>query len=363
MIMARPTVYFAITSHGFGHACRTAAIAAELQRLNPEVLLIFGTTVPRALLAAYIPGDFIQRSRSLDVGVIQADSLQMDRRGTLEKNQQLQQRQPQLLQQEADFLSLNEVDLIFADAPPLAAPLGKMVGIPCWYASNFGWDFIYGQWPEFSEIIPWIQDCYGQSDRLFQLPLCEPMAAFPYREPVGLVGGIPKFTAQELAGRLSLNPQRKKTILLTFGGLGLEQIPYGNVQRFPQWQFITFDRQAPQNFENLTLVGDPTMRPVDVLPLCDLVVSKPGFSTFAEVLLQDKPLISITRENFIESHYLLAGLQRSGHHQIIPPEALFQGSWEFLDHPLIPPSEPGSIHKNGTQAIAQEIHQFLKGET
>ena len=76
--MERPILYIAITNHGFGHATRTASVAAKIQKLCPEVLLIMVTTAPRWLLEYYIEGDFIHRPRAFDLGVIQADSLMMD---------------------------------------------------------------------------------------------------------------------------------------------------------------------------------------------------------------------------------------------------------------------------------------------
>ena len=81
----RPILYIAITNHGFGHTTRTAAIASTIQKLCPEVLLIIVTTAPRWLLESYIEGDFILRPRAFDIGVIQADSLTMDKAATLNK--------------------------------------------------------------------------------------------------------------------------------------------------------------------------------------------------------------------------------------------------------------------------------------
>ena len=88
----RPVLYLAITSHGFGHAVRTASVAAKVQELLPDTLLIFVTTVPNWLLAGYIKGDYIQRAKKLDVGVIQSDSFTMDHAATLAKLQDIRQR-------------------------------------------------------------------------------------------------------------------------------------------------------------------------------------------------------------------------------------------------------------------------------
>lgn len=95
--MSRPILYVAITNHGFGHAARTASVAAAIQKLCPEILLILVTTAPRWLLESYIQSDFIYRPRAFDVGVVQADSLTMDKAATLEKLQHIRVQQRSLI--------------------------------------------------------------------------------------------------------------------------------------------------------------------------------------------------------------------------------------------------------------------------
>src|SRR4028119_2060702 len=141
--MPRPSIYIAITSHGFGHAVRAASVAAEIQRLCPEILLILVTTAPRWLLDSYIPGDFIHRPRAFDVGVIQSDSLNMDKQATLEKMREIHTQQRSIVAGEVNFIRQNRVGLVLADIPPLAAVIAKSAGIPCWMSSNFGGDFVY----------------------------------------------------------------------------------------------------------------------------------------------------------------------------------------------------------------------------
>ena len=87
------------------------------------------------------------------------------------------------------------MNLIFADAPPLAIAIAQQLGVPCWMSSNFGWDFIYRDWGgEFTKIADWIGELYGRCDRLFRVPLHESMNRFPHIEDVGLTGGDPKIS-------------------------------------------------------------------------------------------------------------------------------------------------------------------------
>ena len=358
--MPQPILYVAVTNHGFGHATRTAAVAAAIQKLFPEILLIMVTTAPRWLLESYIEGDFIYRPRAFDLGVVQADSLSMDKAATLEKLQQIRAQQRSLIASEVNFIRQNRVGLVLADIPPLVAAIAQTAEIPCWMSSNFSWDFIYRAWGgEFNEIADWMSDLYSQCDRLFQLPFHVPMTAFKQITDVGLTGGSPRYQPDEIRSKWGITTPTEQTILLTFGGLGLQQIPYHNLQQFPDWQFITFDRTAP-DLPNLLKITDRQYRPVDFMPLCSKVVSKPGYSTFAETVKLGIPLVSMTRDDFAEAAYLLEGLAKSNPHQILSPAEFFQGKWEFLQQSPQPPQQPEIIAKDGNQAITQAVVNYFQ---
>lgn len=358
--MSRPTLYVAITNHGFGHATRTASVVAEIQHRAPEILPILVTNAPRWLLESYISGDFIHRPRALDLGVIQTDSLTLDKAATLTRLQQIQAQQRSLIAAEVDFIRQNRVQLILADIPPLAASIAQAAGIPCWMASNFGWDLIYRAWGDaFSEIADWVSQCFAQCDRLFRLPFHEPMSAFPTIVDTGLTGASPCYSKTELRAKFSINSDPSQTVLLTFGGLGLNQVPYENLGNFPSWQFITFDRHAPA-LPNLVKIADLKYCPVDFMPLCGQVVCKPGYGTFAEACRLGIPIISLTREDFAEAPVLLAGLQDYCYHQILPAEEFFEGAWEFLDQPLQPPRQSQPLAMDGNEVIAEAVINYLQ---
>jgi hypothetical protein len=178
--------------------------------------------------------------------------------------------------------------LVLADIPPLAPLIAHRANVPCWAATNFGWDFIYRDWGEdFADITDWISSCYQQCDRLFRLPMHESLNRFTVMEDVGLTGGQPRYEIAELQEKLGFTHPQDKTALLVFGGLGLQAIPYHNLSHFLDWQFLTFDQTAPV-LPNLRQIPDPSnndpaqqYRPVDLFPLCGLVISKPGYTTYA----------------------------------------------------------------------------------
>ena len=356
--MSQFNIYIAVTSHGFGHAVRSATVAEKLEQLRPDIALHLVTVAPEWLLRSYIE-DFVYRPRVFDVGVIQKDSLTMDRQATLSKMQEIIVGEEAIIAEEAQYIKDNNIGLVLADIPALAAPIARMAGVPCWMMSNFGWDFIYRDWGEdFAPIVTWIENYYSQSDRLFRLPLAEPMSTFPHITDTGLTGSEPHFSNDELRSRFQLATSKEKTVLLTFGGLGLQSIPYKNLEYFADWQFITFDRAAP-DLPNLLKIDDRSLRPLDFMPICSKVFSKPGYSTFSEAMCCDTPIVSLTREGFSEAQVLLDGLQNYSHHQIVPTDEFFTQNWDFLNHPPFPPRQSERPRKDGATFIAKEISNYL----
>ena len=355
-----PTLYTAITNHGFGHATRTAAVLDSLQKRSPNIKLIIATTAPRWLLEEYIEGDFVYHQRVFDVGVIQIDSLQTDHEATFAAWQKIRANQADLIANEVKFLQENRVDLIMGDIPPMLSLIAKAAKIPCWMVGNFGWDFIYRDWGgKFIELADEISEAYSHCDRLFRLPFAEPMSSFPNIEDVGLTGASPKYSAEYIRTKFNLDSDRP-TALLTFGGLSLQSIPYQNLANFSDWQFITFDRDAP-DLPNLTKANGDRLRPVDLMVVCDRLITKPGYGTLAEALRVGVPIVCLTREGFLEAETLIAGVKNYAKHLIISPQEFYKGDWSFLNTPFQAPSLAGvhSLNMDGEVKITQLISEYF----
>ncbi|WP_055073937.1 glycosyl transferase [Pseudanabaena sp. 'Roaring Creek'] len=353
-----PTLYISITNHGFGHVTRTASVLAELQHRSPDTKLIIATTAPRWLLEEYLEGNFIYHPRVFDVGVIQIDSLQVDREATFAAWQQIRDQQADLIAAEVKFLQANQVDLIFGDIPPMIGEIAKVAKIPCWMAGNFGWDFIYRDWGgKFIALADWLAESYSHCDRLFRLPFAEPMHCFPHRQDVGLTGAKPKYAPEYLREKFNLDSDRPTT-LLTFGGLSLQSIPYQNLANFPDWQFITFDRNAP-DLPNLTKANGDRLRPVDLMVICDRLVTKPGYGTLAEALRVGIPVVCLTREGFLEAENLISGVKNYAQHLIISPQEFYEGDWSFLSGSFQDPAAAQQLEMHGETTITQAIWDYL----
>ncbi|MDG2991114.1 glycosyl transferase [Candidatus Synechococcus calcipolaris G9] len=360
--MARPVLYVAITNHGFGHVTRTAALINAIQSQIPDLLPLVVTAAPHWLLRSHLQGEFIHRPRSLDIGVVQRDSLQMDIAATHGKLAQIEALAPQIIAAEVDFITQNKASLVLADIPPLATAIAEQAAIPCWMASNFGWDFIYAPWGnDFRERVAWIEDLYRRCDRLFRLPFAEPMEEFPVIEDIGLTGTNPRFEPAELREELQITTDPEKTILLTFGGLSLQHVPYQNLDQFPDWQFITCDPGAPEGLANLRKLCGQDYRPVDLMGICGRVLCKPGYGTFSEACRVGLPITTITRDDFAEGKLLIQGIQDYAYHQVLSPDEFFDTSWDFLHGEPQAPRQQTPLKQDGNRAIATAVRDFFHG--
>ncbi|MCS7031002.1 MAG: hypothetical protein NZL92_05680 [Gloeomargarita sp. SKYG116] len=352
-------LYVAISDHGLGHVTRTLAIVAEVRQRRPELRITLATASSPTDLEAYLSPPFTHRSVSLDVGVVQKDSLTQDLAATRQALEMLLDQADASITQEVDYIRSTGVDLIFADIPSLAGLIAERAGIPCVMSGNFGWDFIYRQWGgAFVALADHYAQGYRYCHHLFRVPFCETMSSFPRVTDVGLTGQWPRFAPDTIREKLEIAAPPERTVLLAFGGFGLQKIPYDAISQFSDWCFLVFDPSAPP-LPNVRRCHTLPYRPVDLMPLCGKVVTKPGYSTYSEAYRLGLPIYSLERRGFAEADLLLQGLQRYCHHRIITSVEFHAHPWEFLTLDPYPPQTNDRLATDGNQTIAEALLDYL----
>ena len=138
-------VYLALSSHGFGHAARQAAVLSVLHALHPQWRLVVSSAVDPAFLNLVFQGLPVEwRSVRWDVGMIQGDALSCDQAGTLAALDQLERSLSDSLDQECAWIQSQGLPVVvLGDIPPSIARLADRLGAPLVWMGNFGWDDIY----------------------------------------------------------------------------------------------------------------------------------------------------------------------------------------------------------------------------
>ena len=350
-------VYACISSHGYGHASRTAAVLCELAKLQPECRFVLSTAVKPAFLKLAM-GDipFELRPCRWDVGMLQADALDLDPEGTLAALAALETRLPEQVEQEARWLEGQDSrPLILADVPPSAVRLAQRLCCPLIWLASFGWEAIYG--PLGEAFAPWAEQAlaaYRQGDLLLQCPLSLPM---PWDLPsveLGITSSTPRHDLKAVARRLELPPDRERCVLISFGGLGMAIEPRW-LARWPEHVFVGVDPRLLEAANGRLL--PPDLRPLDVMPLAARMLSKPGYSTFCEVLQQGVGLHLVRRRGFAEAPVLEKALQAEGWHRLLEEEQFRAGDWQ-LDQPLQAPRAP-RLRRDGSAQAAEILLRLL----
>jgi hypothetical protein len=94
------------------------------------------------------------------------------------------------------------------------------------------------------------------------------------------------------------------------------------------------------------------------MPICSVVITKPGYSTFCEALGQGLGVIAVERQGFAEAEVLMAGLKEHGWHRHLSLAAFLAGEWQ-LNTPLIPPTKQ-ALPRGGEIEAAQFLLELLK---
>ncbi len=349
-------IYACISAHGFGHGSRSAAVLTALHAIRPDWRLVLSTSLPPAFLATALgPVPYEQRPLRWDVGVIQADALGADPPATLAALDQLEAALPVQLQREAQWLRAQaEPVLVLGDVPPAAALLAEAIGAPLVWLASFGWEAIYG--PMGGAFTRWAEHClalYRRGDLLLHCPLAMPMDWGIPEQRIGLTAGRPRLGPKELAElaqHLTLPAERERCVLISFGGMGAALDPL-LLDRWPDHVVIGADPALAARPNGRVLPAG--LRPLELMPRCARLITKPGYSSFCEALTAGVGIHLVHREGFAEAPVLEAALQRHGRHRLLSQQQLFSGEWD-LDQPLLPPSDV-ALASDGTEQAAAAI--------
>jgi L-arabinokinase len=356
-----PIAYY-VTGHGYGHGSRSCDILSALHDLAPDRERIVVTDLSRRFLDSRLdPGTFRHRSKALDVGLVQLDSVRSDVDATLGLLKALYARRERLVEEEVSFLQDEAVGLVVSDIPAVPLAAGQRAGVPTVAVGNFGWDWIYSAYrdrdPAWGPIIDSISEAYAGTDLLLRLPFSEPMAAFPRQVDLPVVARPGRERRTELAAMTGADPA-KRWVLLSFTTLEWGREALERVARLMQYEFFTVLPLAWQG-GNTHAVDQSVMSFADALASCDAVISKPGFGIVSECVVNRKPLLYVDRTDFLEYPILVDAIGRYIQNCHLPAADLYAGQVERgLGELWVAPPPPEELAADGARFAAQQLLAF-----
>jgi hypothetical protein len=318
------SILYYVSGHGYGHAVRSSQVIHSLKQLRPDLKIHVRTTAPEWLF----PASVFHSRRSIDVGIAQRDSLDMDLDATLQACGALHANANQLVDQELGFVRDNQVQLIVGDIPPLCFEIAARAAISSVAITNFTWDTIYraylSRYPDFAPIVAQMEDFYGQATVALTLPYPCDMNVFSRREAIPWIARASALTKKAARAKLEL-PTSAIIVLLSFGGLGLSRLPLDRLKQLQEFFFVGTGESKKQD-ANLLILPNAQSQYQDLVRAVDIIVTKPGYGIVADVLAHKVPTLYTDRGEFPEYPFLVQALEDLATAQFIPQTELLSGN-------------------------------------
>ncbi|MCC6175994.1 MAG: hypothetical protein IT305_11875 [Chloroflexi bacterium] len=346
------------SGHGFGHAVRCSLLCRALLDAAPGLVIDVRTPAP----AWIFPPGVTVRPRTLDVGVVQASSLDVDPGATLTRYAALVDGEAERIASEAAEVRQSGARAVLADISSAAFAIAASAGVPGLGLANFSWDWIYAPYvaeaPRHAPLLDRLREQYGQATRLFRLPFHGDLSAFPCIEDVPLIARRSTADRSETRRRFGL-PLEAPLVLFSFGGHANSGPDAERLAQLPGYAFAmtgantTFrapasvprddrhgtrvddgdaggqravtrgtDKRAADHAEgavvasragpNVFVLPPLGEEYVDVLAASDAVITKPGFGIVADCLANRVPVLYVSREGFREEPLLVRALETEG---------------------------------------------------
>jgi len=355
------SILYYITGHGFGHAVRSHQVIRALARERADLRMHVRTVAPEWLFLN-TPSPVAYSNQALDVGIIQRDSLKMEIAETLDACRRLHDRLPQIIERELNFIAANDVRLIVGDTPPLCFEIAARAAIPSVSITNFTWDFIYRAYLDehrgFVALIDQMTAWYGKTSLALMLPYPCDTSMFPRLEAIPWVARRSSLTKEAARAKFGL-PQSATIVLLSFGGLGLDRIPWEVLKQQRQFLFVTTGN-AKRSDGNIISLPEMQSQYEDLVCAVDTIVTKPGYGIVADVLGHRLPILYTDRGEFAEFPKLVEALHDCATCEYIPQQELLAGKLApYLTRLLNRQPHWPAVDLSGAQVAAAKIIALL----
>jgi Glycosyl transferase family 1 len=352
------SIAYYITGHGFGHAVRSSQVVRSLKKVSPHCEIHVRTTAPEWLF----PKAVRYSRQSVDTGLVQRDSLEMDLAATVQTCRQLHEDAPAIVEREVSFVRDHDVRLVVGDIPPLCFEIAARAGIPSVAVTNFTWDGIYSayqtRYPEFAPLIDEIRQFYAKTTLALTLPYPCDMNLFSRQEPIPWIARVSRLEKDEARSRFSL-PQSATVVLLSFGGLGLQRLPWDKFKKMRDYFFVTTADERKLD-GNILILPNAQRHYENLVRAVDVVITKPGYGIVTDVIAHRVPALYTDRGEFPEYLKLVEALKHSAVAEFIPQTELLSGNIERpLERILNKTRDWPPVGLNGAQIAAEKILSLI----
>lgn len=341
-----PVIWCAISGHGLGHAAQVVPVLNELGRLVPGLRAVLRTEVPASFFEDRLAIEWTSSQARLDVGCLQRGPLTIDVAATWEAHARFHDNWHQRIRDEVRAIRAARPALVLSDISYLAIEAAARADVPAVGLCNLSWDLILQllanlSQPAHRDIIAHIRRAYSHADMMLRPAPGIPMTAFKRIADVGPIADLAPAAVAELRETLGARAG-ERTVLIGFGGIPLETLPFEQLDRMEGYRFIV-SGPVPGRHARIHAAAALRLSYRSLLASADLIVTKPGYSTVVEAVALGKSVVYVRRYNFADEQALVDYLHRHGRAAELSEQDFARGRWQpALQAALAAPPPPAA---------------------
>lgn len=351
-----------ITAHGFGHIAQAAAVLNALE--CAAVHLTIRSTAPESVLRGRINRPFTLIPYQQDNGMVMHDALRVDVPASMRWYEEFHAGYAERKQQAVRELEALQPDLLFANVPYLSLEAAAAVGVPAVALCSLNWADVFHAYCAHLPGARWIFEemlnAYVQAEVFLQPAPSMDMHPAITTRPIAPVAQLGRRQPQRLREQARV-PDTARFILVALGGLGmiypLENWPYLDSV---YWVFpdSVANGAARPDFLPVSAFG---LDYVDLLASCDVVMTKTGYGTQTEAVVNQVPALCIKRLQWPEEPNLPRWHQAHGEVEFVSWQEVQAGDFAGSVMTLLEAAwRKPAVYPNGAAEAAGILRQRLE---
>jgi len=324
-------ICFYTSDYGYGHAARDIAIIRGICK-QLDVKVYVRTDVPFEFMKHSLPSVRVMQRRN-DIGMSMiGESYVVDAAKTGQTLDDWVDSWKSFIGEEKSFCDREGIDLILSDIVPQAFLVAEELGVPGIGISNFTWHYIYSNLLGETESVERLEEAYRAGESALVLPFNEEMGLFRIRRNINLISR--EITKPRASLRLECGiPESDLVVYLGLGkSLGSAFLRHLKDIHAPGIRFLVSAGVELPN-KNIIHIPEGEVETQNYIAMCDLVVSKAGYSTASEAIKARVPVFLFRRAGYEEDKLIASGVESIGIGKEISGEQFLNLKWiEELDN-------------------------------
>ena len=324
----RPHVLLALSAHGYGHLAQCAPVINALSIVVPALQLSVCSTLPQSVIADRISIPCDVHAVELDPVLQMHSAWEVDAPASQQVYRAFHEDWEAGLQRDRQLLRELNPDVVLADIPYRILLAAEQLGVAAIGLCSLNWAAIYSAYCAGDDMdtrmLAQMLSGYRAAD-VFLMP--QPAMAMPELDNARVIGPIARSGVQQRSALLTSGgiPVDARVILVALGGIETE-MPLAN---WPQLENICwiFAHAVHAERDDMLDLDELSMSFIDVLASVDVVLTKPGYGTYAEAVCHGVALLVLARRDWPETATLNQWAQQHGHIATITREQFHGGEF------------------------------------